>query len=60
MVKNKERGGGPGLKIALALPPPPPQPPPSTNMIGWINDRELITLARPNKTPVLQAKVHTS
>ena len=54
MVKNKERGGGPGVKIALALPPP------STNMIGWINDRELITLARPNKTPALQAKVHTS
>lgn len=54
MVKNKERGGGPGVKIA------PPQPPPSTNMIGWINDRELITLPLPNKTPVLQAKVHTS
>ena len=23
MVKNKERGGGPGVNIVLALPPPP-------------------------------------
>ena len=60
MVKNKERGGGPGVNIALALPPPPSPHRPQTCMIGWINDRELITLARPNKTPALQAKVHTS
>ena len=57
MVTNKERGSG---SEDCPRPSPTPQPPPSTNMIGWINDRELITLARPNKTPVLQAKVLTS
>ena len=43
----------------LALPSPPTPTAHSnskTNMAGRINDRELITLARTNKTPALQAK----
>ena len=45
------------MKISFSLPPPPS---PTvhfdckSNMAGWINDRELITLARTNKTPALR------
>ena len=46
------------MKISFSLPPPPS---PTvhfdckSNMAGWINDRELITLARTNKTLALRA-----
>ena len=45
------------MKISFSLPPPPS---PTvhfdckSNMAGWINDRELIKLARTNKTPGLR------
>ena len=45
------------MKISFSLPPPPS---PTvhfdckSNMAGWINDRELITLARTNKTPAVR------
>ena len=50
-VKNKERGGSPS--------PPPPTPTvhfdTKSNMADGINDRELITIARPDETLALQA-----
>ena len=45
------------MKISFSLPPPPS---PTvhfdckSNVAGWINDRELIKLARTNKTPGLR------
>ena len=60
-VKNKERGGGRGVKRRLFSPPPPPT---STihsdcksKMAGRTNDHELLALARTNKTLALQAAV---
>ena len=56
-VKSKERGEGEEVKISFSLPPPPS---PTvhfdckSNMAGWITDRELITLARTNKTPAVR------
>ena len=56
-VNNKERGGGRGVKIFS--PPPPPTPTVHSNcnsvMAGRTNDRELLALARSNKTPALRA-----
>ena len=49
-----------GHRRLLALPPPPTptvHPYSKSNMPGWINDRELTTLARTNKTPALQASL---
>ena len=58
-VRNRESGRGGELKI-IALSPPPTSPSTLTqksNMAGRINDPELITLARTNKTPTLLAKL---
>ena len=57
-VKNKERGRGWEVKI-FALRPPPTSTVhfnSKSNIAGRINDRELLTLARTGKTPVLQAR----
>ena len=54
---NLYQGGGGGVSL-FALPPPPTPTVHSnckSNMAGRINDRELIKLARTNKTPALQA-----
>ena len=57
-VKNEERGGGRGVKRRLFSPPPPPTSTVHSDckskMAGRTNDRELLALARTNKTPALQ------
>ena len=57
-VKNKERGRGWEVKIFALRPPPTPTVHfnSKSNIAGRINDRELLTLARTGKTPVLQAR----
>ena len=60
-VKNKKKGGGKGMKIKMKsfLLSPAPTPTVHSNckskMAGRTNDRELLALARTNKTPALQA-----
>ena len=47
-------------RCLLALSPPPTSTVHSdskSNMVGRKNDRELLTLARPNNTPALQARL---
>ena len=61
-VKNKEWGWGGGVKItpsSLPFPATYPNLPLSLPMKHGvrINDLELITLTRPNKTPALLAKI---
>ena len=61
-VKNKKKGGGKGMKIKMKsfLLSPAPTPTVHSNckskMAGRTNDRELLALARTNKTPALQAR----
>ena len=47
MVKNEERSGGGEVNVIA----PTVHSNSKSNMVFRINDRELITLARPNKTP---------
>ena len=47
MVKNEERSGGGEVNVTA----PTVHSNSKSNMAFRINDRELITLARPNKTP---------
>ena len=47
MVKKEERSGGGEVNVIA----PTVHSNSKSNMAFWINDRELITLARPNKTP---------
>ena len=49
MVKRKERGGGWWVGLS-----PPPSSLFSPNMAGRVNDREPVTVTRPNKTAELQ------
>ena len=57
-VKNKERGGGRGVKITYVFPPlPRPLPPPSTLTANqkWPVEQTIasfLALTRTNKTPV--------
>ena len=58
-VKNKERGRGRGRGVKMS-PHPRPLATPSIltanqKLAGRRNDRELLALARTNKTPALQA-----
>ena len=58
-VKNKERGRGRGRGVKMS-PRPRPLATPSIltanqKLAGRRNDRELLALARTNKTPALQA-----
>ena len=49
MAKNEERSGGGEVNVIA----PTVHSNSKSNMAFRINDRELITLARPNKTPAL-------
>ena len=55
-VKNKERGSGGEVKIIALSPPPTPTVHSNSNKGGRINDREILKIARTNKTPALQVK----
>lgn len=56
--EGEERGGGILYTFHLPLHPSPTvhSNNSTSNIPGRINDRELITLIRPSKTPALQAK----
>lgn len=58
-VKNKDRGGGRGVKSFLPFPTPSPtiHSDCKSKMAGRTNDHELLALARTNKTLALQATV---
>ena len=55
----EERGGKKFVSRGWSCPFPTPTVVSNSksNMVGWINNHELITLAQPNMMPVLQADI---